>query len=211
MTASRFGGRTWSGQHRLDERASDGPQVRIAEVDVDTAAYDQGHVPGAVGWNWTTQLCDTLVRDIIPKDKLEELLGSSGIDNDTTDRALRRQQQLVCRVGILAAEAVRPSGCPHHGRRPKEMARRRQGAEHRRRQAPRRKRTRRKTPTTRCARSCRRCRRPSKQEERSAGGRAKPGGIHRRDSRASGTSGNLPAGRTHPRREEHALGEARQR
>jgi hypothetical protein len=47
------------------------PKVRIAEVDVDTAAYDQGHVPGAVGWNWTTQLCDTLVRDVIPKDKLE--------------------------------------------------------------------------------------------------------------------------------------------
>ena len=36
------------------------------EVDVDTTAYDQGHVPGAVGWNWTTQLCDTLVRDIVP-------------------------------------------------------------------------------------------------------------------------------------------------
>ena len=27
----------------------------------------QGHIPGAVGWNWTTQLCDTLVRDVIPK------------------------------------------------------------------------------------------------------------------------------------------------
>ena len=59
------------------------PNVRVAEVDVDTAAYDQGHVPGAVGWNWTTQLCDTLVRDVIPKNKLEELLGNSGIDNDT--------------------------------------------------------------------------------------------------------------------------------
>ena len=58
--------------------------VRIAEVDVDTAAYEQGHVPGAVGWNWTTQLCDTLVRDVIPKKKLEELLGASGISNDTT-------------------------------------------------------------------------------------------------------------------------------
>ena len=68
----------WVGQHLSD------PSVRIAEVDVDTAAYDQGHVPGAVGWNWTTQLCDTLVRDVIPKNKLEELLGNSGIDNNTT-------------------------------------------------------------------------------------------------------------------------------
>ena len=51
---------------------------------MDTAAYDQGHVPGSVGWNWTTQLCDTVVRDVIPKNKLEELLGTSGIDNNTT-------------------------------------------------------------------------------------------------------------------------------
>ena len=68
----------WASQHLSD------PSIRIAEVDVDTAAYDQGHVPGAVGWNWTTQLCDTLVRDVVPKTKLEELLGNSGIDNNTT-------------------------------------------------------------------------------------------------------------------------------
>jgi thiosulfate/3-mercaptopyruvate sulfurtransferase len=53
-------------------------------VDVDTASYQQGHIPGAVGWNWNTQLCDTLVRDIIPHDTLEKLLGDSGIGNDTT-------------------------------------------------------------------------------------------------------------------------------
>jgi thiosulfate/3-mercaptopyruvate sulfurtransferase len=68
----------WVSQHLTD------PSVRIAEVDVDTAAYNQGHVPGAVGWNWTTELCDTLVRDIAPKAKIEELLGNSGIDNNTT-------------------------------------------------------------------------------------------------------------------------------
>jgi thiosulfate/3-mercaptopyruvate sulfurtransferase len=63
--------------------AKDG-SVRVVEVDTDTTAYDQGHVPGAVGWNWTTELCDTLVRDIVPIRKLEELLGKSGIDNKTT-------------------------------------------------------------------------------------------------------------------------------
>jgi thiosulfate/3-mercaptopyruvate sulfurtransferase len=68
----------WVAQHRAD------PNVRVAEVDVDTAAYDQGHVPGAIGWNWTTELCDTLVRDIVPKGKLEKLLGASGITPDTT-------------------------------------------------------------------------------------------------------------------------------
>ena len=68
----------WVAQHRSD------PGVRVVEVDVDTAAYDQGHVPGALGWNWTTELCDTLVRDIVPKAKLEKLLGASGITPDTT-------------------------------------------------------------------------------------------------------------------------------
>jgi len=58
--------------------------LRIVEVDVDTKAYNEGHVPNAVGWAWDTQLCDTLRRDIIPKDKLEKLLGESGIDNNTT-------------------------------------------------------------------------------------------------------------------------------
>jgi thiosulfate/3-mercaptopyruvate sulfurtransferase len=68
----------WVAQHRTD------PGVRVVEVDVDTAAYDQGHVPGALGWNWTTELCDTLVRDIVPKAKLEKLLGASGITPETT-------------------------------------------------------------------------------------------------------------------------------
>ena len=67
----------WVAQHATDSG------VRIVEVDVDTTAYDQGHVPGAAGWNWTTDLCDTLVRDIVPARKLEELLGRAGIDNQT--------------------------------------------------------------------------------------------------------------------------------
>ena len=58
--------------------------IRIVEVDVDTAAYDQGHVPNAIAWNWTTELCDTLVRDIIPPAKFEALMARSGISNDTT-------------------------------------------------------------------------------------------------------------------------------
>ena len=68
----------WVAQHTSDA------SIRIVEVDVDTTAYDQGHVPGAVGWNWTTELCDTLVRDIIPVKKLEDLLGRTGIDNKTS-------------------------------------------------------------------------------------------------------------------------------
>ena len=60
------------------------PGIAIVEVDVDTKAYDEGHVPGAIGWSWNTQLCDTLRRDIAPKDQFEKLMGSAGIGNETT-------------------------------------------------------------------------------------------------------------------------------
>jgi len=68
----------WAAQHLND------PKIRLVEVDVDTSAYDQGHVPGAVGWNWQTQLQDNVRRDLISKQALEQLLGKSGISNDTT-------------------------------------------------------------------------------------------------------------------------------
>lgn len=60
------------------------PNIRLVEVDVDTTAYDQGHIPGAVGWNWQTQLQDNIRRDLIDKSALEKLLRESGISNDTT-------------------------------------------------------------------------------------------------------------------------------
>ena len=67
----------------VDEHGGDAG-VRVVEVDVDTSAYQEGHVPGAVGWAWDTQLCDTVRRDIIPKEAFEELMAGSGIGNDTT-------------------------------------------------------------------------------------------------------------------------------
>ncbi len=60
------------------------PSLRIVEVDVDTTAYDQGHIPGTVAWNWQTQLQDNIRRDLIDKSTLERLLGASGISNDTS-------------------------------------------------------------------------------------------------------------------------------
>jgi thiosulfate/3-mercaptopyruvate sulfurtransferase len=68
----------WVSEHKNDNN------VVIAEVDVDTAAYETGHIEGAVDWNWKTQLCDRLQRDIISKPDLEKLMSSSGIKNDTT-------------------------------------------------------------------------------------------------------------------------------
>ena len=61
----------------------DAPGVRLVEVDVDTAAYEQGHAPGAVGWNWKSQLQESVVRDVVEKSEFEKLLGESGIGNDT--------------------------------------------------------------------------------------------------------------------------------
>jgi thiosulfate/3-mercaptopyruvate sulfurtransferase len=58
--------------------------VRLVEVDVDTAAYDAGHIAGAVGWNWKSELQQTLSRDLVSKEGMEQLLGSAGIDNGTT-------------------------------------------------------------------------------------------------------------------------------
>ncbi len=68
----------WVAQHLTD------PKVRIVEIDVDTAAYNEGHVPGAMAWAWDTQLSDTVSRDILSQNQFEDLLASSGISPSTT-------------------------------------------------------------------------------------------------------------------------------
>ena len=68
----------WVADHGSDAN------VRLVEVDVDTAAYEQGHIAGAVGWNWQSQLQQSVRRDLASKDEMEQLLGGSGISNDTT-------------------------------------------------------------------------------------------------------------------------------
>jgi thiosulfate/3-mercaptopyruvate sulfurtransferase len=60
------------------------PKVRLIEVDVDTSAYNQGHIPGAVGFNWQKELQDQVIRAPLSKEHLEELLGRAGVSNDTT-------------------------------------------------------------------------------------------------------------------------------
>ncbi len=55
------------------------PGIKIVEIDVDTKAYDAGHIPGAVGFNWQTQLQDQVRRDIISKEAFEQLVGGAGI------------------------------------------------------------------------------------------------------------------------------------
>jgi thiosulfate/3-mercaptopyruvate sulfurtransferase len=83
MTASGYAkdvlvGSDWALQH-LDD-----PNVRFVEVDVDTTAYEGGHLPGAIAWNWTSQLSDGIRRDVASRDDFSRLLSASGIGPDTT-------------------------------------------------------------------------------------------------------------------------------
>ncbi len=60
------------------------PGIKLVEVDVDTKSYDAGHIAGSVGFNWQTQLQDSVRRDIISKEQFEKLLGGAGVSpNDT--------------------------------------------------------------------------------------------------------------------------------
>jgi thiosulfate/3-mercaptopyruvate sulfurtransferase len=69
---------SWVAEYRTD------PNVHLVEVDVDTAAYASGHIPGAIGWNWQTDLQRRPVRDIPTQEEWEALLGRSGISNELT-------------------------------------------------------------------------------------------------------------------------------
>jgi thiosulfate/3-mercaptopyruvate sulfurtransferase len=59
------------------------PNVRLLEVDVDTSAFERGHIQGAVGINWTTQLGDPIRRDIPSRSAFEHLMSQAGVSNAT--------------------------------------------------------------------------------------------------------------------------------
>jgi thiosulfate/3-mercaptopyruvate sulfurtransferase len=67
----------WAVEHLKD------PDVRFVEVDVDTTAYEQSHLPGAVAWNWTSQLADGVRRDLASRADFSRLLSRSGIRPST--------------------------------------------------------------------------------------------------------------------------------
>jgi thiosulfate/3-mercaptopyruvate sulfurtransferase len=63
----------WVASHLSD------PAIRLIEVDVDTTAYDSGHIAGAVGWNWQSQLNDPVRRDIPDPKAFAQLLSHAGV------------------------------------------------------------------------------------------------------------------------------------
>jgi thiosulfate/3-mercaptopyruvate sulfurtransferase len=68
----------WVAEHLHD------PNIKLIEVDVDTTAYDSGHIPGAVGWNWQSQLNDRVRRDIPDAEAFAQLMSDAGITPKTT-------------------------------------------------------------------------------------------------------------------------------
>jgi thiosulfate/3-mercaptopyruvate sulfurtransferase len=68
----------WVADHLND------PKVKLIEVDVDTSAYDTGHIKGAIGLDWRKDLQARPIRDLLSKDALDALLSSKGVSNADT-------------------------------------------------------------------------------------------------------------------------------
>jgi thiosulfate/3-mercaptopyruvate sulfurtransferase len=67
----------------LEEHLDDG-SIRVVEVDEDTTAYEKGHIRGAVGWNWTTDLHAKVGREYLSQEELAELLSRAGVGPNIT-------------------------------------------------------------------------------------------------------------------------------
>jgi thiosulfate/3-mercaptopyruvate sulfurtransferase len=62
----------------------DDPSVKIVEVDENPALYAEAHIPGAIGFDWKTDLQDQVKRDFLGPEDFGKLFGSRGISNDDT-------------------------------------------------------------------------------------------------------------------------------
>ncbi len=67
----------WLEEHLGDEG------IRVIEVDEDTQAYEKGHIEGAVGWNWSTDLHTKVGRDYVSQSELSDLLSRAGVGDAT--------------------------------------------------------------------------------------------------------------------------------
>jgi thiosulfate/3-mercaptopyruvate sulfurtransferase len=66
----------WLAEH-LDDRA-----VKVIEVDEDVTAYEKGHIPGAIRWQWFSDLHNPVRRDLLDQEGLEQLLSRSGVGSE---------------------------------------------------------------------------------------------------------------------------------
>jgi thiosulfate/3-mercaptopyruvate sulfurtransferase len=68
----------WVAEHLDDD------DVRIVEVDENPALYAEGHIPGAIGFDWKTDLQDQVERNFLGPEAFSALIGARGIANDHT-------------------------------------------------------------------------------------------------------------------------------
>jgi thiosulfate/3-mercaptopyruvate sulfurtransferase len=62
----------------------DDPNVRVIEVSVIPGVYEEGHIPGAINFRWHTDFVDTVQREIVAPERLQELARAAGINDDST-------------------------------------------------------------------------------------------------------------------------------
>ena len=68
----------WVAEHLDDD------SIRIVEVDENPALYAEAHIPGAIGFDWKTDLQDQVKRDFLGPEAFGELFGSHGVSDDHT-------------------------------------------------------------------------------------------------------------------------------
>jgi thiosulfate/3-mercaptopyruvate sulfurtransferase len=68
----------WLEQHLNDD------SVRIVEVDENPGLYREAHIPGAIGFDWKTDLQDQVKRDFLGPEEFAALFGGRGISGDHT-------------------------------------------------------------------------------------------------------------------------------
>ncbi len=68
----------WVAEHLEDD------SIRIVEVDENPALYAEAHIPGAIGFDWKTDLQDQVKRDFLGPDDFGRLFGERGISNEHT-------------------------------------------------------------------------------------------------------------------------------
>jgi thiosulfate/3-mercaptopyruvate sulfurtransferase len=66
----------WLEEHLEDD------SIRIVEVDENPALYREGHIPGAIGFDWKTDLQDPIRRGFLGPEAFGQLFGSRGVSND---------------------------------------------------------------------------------------------------------------------------------
>ncbi|MBS1843501.1 MAG: sulfurtransferase [Actinobacteria bacterium] len=66
----------WVAEHLEDD------SIRIVEVDEDPTLYAEGHIPGAIGFDWKADLQDRVERNFLGPEAFADLMGNRGISND---------------------------------------------------------------------------------------------------------------------------------